>query len=195
MRTILLATVLSVLTLLASSQAADTGVTQAVITTGITSSAEPETTNLTVVDHRVGTITFFTEIVGLRGQTVTHRWYYNGKEISTVSLNIASARTINWSRSSIAPSQLGDWEAKVVDANGRTLASRSFSVVQSGQSVQRVFQQQQVDSCSVRIGQLAKQMEENPTVDYYKFLYDRQVKRCQDNEQILNNQQQLQQQR
>lgn len=189
MRTILLTTVLSVLTLLASSQAADTGVTQAVITTGITSSAQPETANLTVVDHRVGNITFYTEIVGLRGQTVTHRWFYNGKQLSTVSLNIASARTINWSRSSIAPSQLGQWEAKVVDSRGRTLISRRFSVVESEQGVQRVFQQKQVDSCSVRIGQLAQQMNEHPGVDYYKFLYDKQVQRCN------QNQQQLQQQR
>ena len=189
MRTILLTAVISLLALLSSSQATDSGVTQAVITTGITSSAEPETANLTVVDHRVGTITFYTEFVGLRGETVTHRWYYRGKEISSVSLNIASARTINWSRSSIAPSQLGQWEAKVVDARGRTLASRSFDVVESGQSVQRVFQQKQVDTCSVRLGQLSKQMSENPGVDYYKFLYNKQVERCQ------QNQQQLQQQR
>jgi hypothetical protein len=176
MRT-LIATILISLIALASS-AADSGVAQAVITTGITSSAEPQTANLTVVDHRVGAITFYTEIVGLNGQTVTHRWYYRGKEISTVSLNIASSRAINWSRSSVAPSQLGQWEARVVDQSGRVLAARSFNVVESRQSVATVVQQKRVDSCSIKLAKLAKQMEENPTVDYYKFLYDKQSSRC-----------------
>lgn len=172
-----------------SSFAADTGVTQAVITTGVTSSAEPQTSNLTVVDHRVGSIIFYTEIIGLSGQAVTHRWFYNGSQVSTITLNINSMRTVNWSRSSVAPSQLGNWEARVVDSSGRTLASRSFNVVESGQSVARTVQQQQVNSCDVRLSQLQKQMTENPTVDYYRFLYDRQVQRCQ------QNQEQLQQQR
>ena len=176
MKTILL-TVISLI-LLTTSSASDSGVTQAVITTGVTSGAQPQTSNLTVVDHGVGSITFYTEIVGLRGQTVSHIWFFNGKEMSSVTLNLASARSINWSRSSVAPSQTGSWEARVVDRNGRTLASRSFDVVASSRSVADVVQQKQVDSCSVKLTKLAKQMQENPTVDYYKFLYDKQSSRC-----------------
>lgn len=176
MRTILL-TVISLL-LLTTSFAADSGVTQAVITTGVTSGAEPQTSNLTVVDYRVGTITFYTEIVGLRGQTVSHVWYFKGKEVSSVSLSLASARSINWSRSSVAPSQTGPWEAKVIDQKGRVLASRTFDVVESGRSVAAVVQQKQVDSCSIKLAQLKEKVDANPSVDYYKFLYDKQADRC-----------------
>ena len=177
MRTILL-TAISLSLFAPTLFAADTGVTQAVITTGVTSGAEPQTSNLTVVDYRVGSITFYTEIVGLRGQTVSHVWTFNGKEMSSVTLSLATARSINWSRSSVAPSQTGQWEAKVVDQNGKTLASRSFDVVETNRSVAAVVQQKQVDSCSVKLDQLSKQMKENPTVDYYKFLYDKQAARC-----------------
>ena len=179
MRTILL-TVISLLALFTAS-AADGPVTQAVITTGVTPGAQPQTSNLTVVDSRVGTITFYTVISGLVGQQVTHRWYYEGSEVSSITLDMASARSINWSRSTIAPSQLGQWEARVVDSNGRVLASRSFSVVESGQSVSEVVQQRQIDVCQVRLADLQRQMEENPTVDYYRFLYDKQLQRCNGN--------------
>jgi hypothetical protein len=179
MRTIILLIAISLLPILLSSQAAESGVTQAVITTGVTSGARPETANLSVIDSRVGSVTFYTEIVGLRGQTVTHRWFYNGKELSSVTLNLASAHSINWSRSSIASTQLGKWEARVVDQNGRVLASRSFSVVESGQSVAQIIQEKQVDSCSVKLAELKEKMLANPTVAYYKFLYDKQLKRCQ----------------
>lgn len=177
MRTIILTAVISLLLALSSS-ASDSGVSRAVITTGVTSGAQPQTSNLTVVDYRIGTVTFYTEIVGLRGQTITHRWYYKDKEVSSVTLNLASAQSINWSRSSIAPSQLGRWEARVVDQNGRVLASRSFDVVQSNQSVATIIEQKQVDSCSIKLAQLKKKMEENPSVNYYKFLFNKQSSRC-----------------
>ena len=180
MRTILLAVVISLLTL-HTTHASDNGVTQAVITTGVTSGAEPQTSNLSVIDYRVGTVTFYTEINGLQGKTVTHRWYYDGQEMSSITIQLGSNQSINWSRSTIAPSQLGSWEARVVDERGRVLASRSFSVVQSRQSTAAIVQQQQIDACSVRLAQLEQQMNENPTVEYYKFLYDRQVQRCNDN--------------
>lgn len=176
MRTITL--ILISLLLLATSVASDNGVTQAIITTGITSGAEPQTSNLTVVDYRVGSITFYTEIVGLNGQTVSHVWFFKGKQISSVTLVLGSARSINWSRSSVAPSQTGQWEARVIDTGGRILASRSFDVVQTRQSVATIVQQQQVDSCSVKLAQLKQKVEENPDVDYYKFLFDKQASRC-----------------
>ena len=165
--------------LLISTVDADTGpVTQAVITTGVTSSARPQTGNLTNIDHRIGSVTFYTEIVGLQGKTVTHRWYYKGKEISSITLRLASARSLNWSRSSINIDQLGRWEARVVDSSGRVLASRRFSVVESGQSVQQIVEQKQVDSCSIKIANLKDKINENPDVKYYQFLYDKQVARC-----------------
>jgi hypothetical protein len=177
MRTIIILAIISLL-LLTTSSASDVGVTQAIITTGVTSGAQPQTSNLTVVDYRVGSITFYTEIVGLNGQTISHVWFFKGKQISSVTLVLGSARSINWSRSSVAPSQTGQWEARVVDTGGRVLASRAFDVVQSNRSVATIVQKQQIDSCSVKLAQLGQKMADNPDVDYYKFLYDKQASRC-----------------
>ena len=158
--------------------ASDNPVAQAIITTGITKSAQPITDNLSIVDSTIGYVTFYTELVGLNGETVEHQWFYNKQEMSSITMAIGSEQSINWSQSSILPSQLGEWEVKVVDQTGNTLASQRFSVVESRGGVQRAIQQQTVDSCQVKLEDLRKKSEENPDVDYYKFLHDKQASRC-----------------
>jgi len=158
---------------------ADVGVTSAIITTGVTSSARPETANLSVVDRSVGTITFYTEIVGFQGQTVSHRWYYRGDEISSITLTISAAKSLNWSRSSIDVDQIGRWEARVVDQSGNILAARVFDVIEGGTGVRQIVQRKQIDSCQVKLADLQEKVNENPDVDYYRFLLDKQAARCQ----------------
>ncbi len=162
-----------------TSPSADAGVTSAIITTGITSSARPETSNLSVVDRSVGSITFYTEIVGFQGQTVSHRWYYRGDEIASITLTISAAKSLNWSRSSIDVDQLGRWEARVVDRSGNILASRTFDVVSGGTRIEQIVQRKQIDSCQVKLADLQDKIDENPDVDYYQFLFEKQSKRCQ----------------
>lgn len=153
-------------------------VTQAIITTGITKSAQPITDNLSIVDSAIGYVTFYTELNGLNGKTIEHQWFYNQQKISSITMAISSEQSINWSQSSILPSQLGDWEVRVVDQTGNILAARRFSVVESRGGVRRAIQQQSIDSCQVKLEDLRKKAEENPDVDYYKFLHKKQATRC-----------------
>lgn len=180
MKTIL-SIVISILVLIIPSTlpSANVGVTSAIITTGVTSSARPETANLSVVDRSIGTITFYTVIVGFQGQTVSHHWYYRGNEISSITLRISAVRSLNWSRSSIDVNQIGRWEARIIDQNGNILAFRKFDVVESGADMGQIIQRKQIDSCAVKLQDLQDKIDENPDVDYYRFLFKKQSARCQ----------------
>lgn len=177
----ILVTLISLLfiTIPSDIHSASNPVTQAVITTGITSDARPETDNLSVVDFGVGKVIFYTEIVGLQGQTVQHQWIYGNEVMASISMKIGSSRSINWSQTSVGSGQTGRWIAKVVDQSGQVLASRDFDVIGAAQGLKQVVQQRSMDLCSERLAELQAKADENPSVDYYKFLYEQQVKRCQ----------------
>lgn len=172
--------------------AANNHVPQAVVTTGLDANAKP-TEIITSVDRNVGTVFFYTELSGLSGQTVAHRWIHNGKTVATVNIAVRSNYTRTFSRSSINPNHIGRWEVQVVRSNGQVLASRIFTVMQSTKrSVQARVQQQYSASCLERLTQLQKQLQENPDSPYAKFLVQQQQSRCN---QQRDRQQQLQQQR
>jgi len=168
----------------AAVPSADNAVSRAVITTGVTQSAQPMTDNLTVVDNTIGTVTFYTEVIGFLNQTLEHKWFYLDQEVASITMTISSGSSLNWSRSSISPDQLGRWEAHIVDSQGNTLATRSFDVVETG-STSQVVQHLEIDSCSVKIAELEAQMDEHPDVDYYQFLYQKQIDRCDDTRKRL----------
>ena len=154
-------------------------VTQAIITTGVTSSAQPQTDNLSIIDSTIGYVTFYTEINGLNGEVVEHQWLYEHQEISSVAMVIESNKSLNWSQSTISPSQVGQWEARVVDQSGNILAIKHFDVIESSRGIQQVMQKQVINSCAVKLAELEEQIAEHPTVDYYRFLYNKQAERCQ----------------
>lgn len=72
-------------------------------------------------------VLFFTELRELAGQTVTHRWEFQGKVVGDVPLEVGAARWRTYSSKTLDPSQTGEWKASVIDANGQTLAVTTFS--------------------------------------------------------------------
>ncbi|MBK9131326.1 MAG: DUF2914 domain-containing protein [Gammaproteobacteria bacterium] len=71
-------------------------------------------------------IYFFTELRDLEGQTVTHRWTYNGNTMAEVSFTPGSARWRVWSSKELLPDWTGTWTVAVVDAGGTVLTEKSF---------------------------------------------------------------------
>lgn len=59
--------------------------------------------------------------------TIRHVWLFDGKEVATVAQEVKSARYRTWSRKKIGD-RVGSWSFAVTDANGNTLASKSFEV-------------------------------------------------------------------
>jgi hypothetical protein len=81
---------------------------------------------LTEVTTPSGKIYFFTELRDLDGQTVQHRWLYQGQVVAEVAFNVGGSRWRVWSNKSLQPDQLGTWTVEVVDGNGRVIASANI---------------------------------------------------------------------
>lgn len=76
-------------------------------------------------------ISFFTELQGLQGQTVTHRWEHDNKVMAEVKFEVGSARWRVFSSKRLDPSWTGEWKVSVVDANGGTLSASTFTYAAS----------------------------------------------------------------
>lgn len=75
-----------------------------------------------------GQLHFFTEITGMMGRKVEHRWTYRGQPVGTMSFQVGSNRWRTSSRKTILPHQKGEWRVLVVDEAGRTLGGSRFVV-------------------------------------------------------------------
>jgi hypothetical protein len=75
-------------------------------------------------DHRE--VAFFSELRGLEGQTVTHRWEHAGEVAAEVPIEVGGQRWRAYSTKRLDPSETGEWTVSVVDASGRVLETDSF---------------------------------------------------------------------
>ena len=76
-------------------------------------------------------IAYFTEIHDMAGQTVVHRWEYDGRIILEVPIEVGSDRWRAYSTKTLPPSWTGEWKVSVVDAEGHTLSVNTFSFLPS----------------------------------------------------------------
>lgn len=79
-------------------------------------------------------IIYFTEIHDMAGQTVTHRWEYNGKIILEVPIKVETSRWRAYSTKTLDPTWVGEWKVSVVDAAGGTLSVNTFSYMKQPQT-------------------------------------------------------------
>jgi len=100
-------------------------VKRAVICTGITNHEPPD--SLTQVPAKTGKVFFFTEITGMEGKTITHRWIKDGSKVADIRISMASNRYRCHSSRSVS-GKTGNWTAQVIDENGKTLKEVAFTV-------------------------------------------------------------------
>jgi DUF2914 family protein len=100
-------------------------VSRAVICSGIMNH-EP-TDSLTQVPSTTSKVFFFTQINGMEGKTITHRWMKDGSKVAEVKISIASNRFRCHSSRSVS-GKTGYWTAQVLDANGKKLKEVAFTV-------------------------------------------------------------------
>lgn len=76
-------------------------------------------------DRGLSRLYFFTELQGLRGQRIQHRWIINGQRIAEIPVNVSSDRFRASSNMRLSKNRVGTWEVQVVDPHGNILhASR-----------------------------------------------------------------------
>lgn len=69
---------------------------------------------------------YFTELRGLAGQRIIHRWEYEGEVMAEVVFDVGGWRWRVWSRKNLRPEWRGRWEVSVIDQDGRVLQQRSL---------------------------------------------------------------------
>jgi len=110
------------------AQAAQTSgsdaVARSVLTTGIVD-REP-VDRITGLSNDVTRIYYFTELRDLEGETVVHRWEYDGNVMAEVAFEVGAARWRASSSKNLDPSWLGEWSVSVVDAQGNVLQVDHF---------------------------------------------------------------------
>lgn len=103
---------------------AETGVYRSTFTTAI-ENKEP-VSELDVIANDVPKVYFFTELRGLNGHTVTHRWEYSGETMAEVSFEVGGDRWRTWSSKNMLPAWSGVWEVSVLDEGGNIMMQKSF---------------------------------------------------------------------
>jgi len=87
--------------------------------------------NLLSLSSKQRVIYFFTELVQLNNQVVTHRWEYKGKLIADVKFNVKGNRWRVWSKKTLRPDWLGEWRVTVIGQNGQVLGTGKFEYTEA----------------------------------------------------------------
>lgn len=105
------------------------GINRSVFTTAIVDK-EP-VSNLKDVSSDITRLYFFTEITGLNGHTISHRWEYNGQVLAEVNFKVNGERWRTWSSKNMISSWLGKWRVSVIDEGGNIIEQNEFNYVKS----------------------------------------------------------------
>ena len=123
-------TVMVILFLLCSSQAAAQGLTveQTVICKNVVNRAPVDAGNSFA--SSLDKIFCFTKIVGARHPTkIIHIWYFDGTERDRITLSVGGSPWRTYSSKRLRPSDVGPWQVDVLDAGGIMLDRVAFDVV------------------------------------------------------------------
>jgi hypothetical protein len=107
-----------------SFSALSAGITRSAFTTEI-KNKEP-VSEFKHISVDVTRVYFFTELSGLNGHTITHRWEYNGKVMAEVHFQVSADRWRTWSSKNLLASWTGKWQVSVLDEGGNILEKNEF---------------------------------------------------------------------
>ncbi|MEX0900697.1 MAG: DUF2914 domain-containing protein [Gammaproteobacteria bacterium] len=74
-----------------------------------------------------GRVRFFTELRGLEGREVVHRWEYRGQVMAEVLIPVGADRWRAWSSKRLLPAWTGIWQVSVV-TDGEVLGTWTLNV-------------------------------------------------------------------
>ncbi len=99
-------------------------VARAIVTSGISEREPVDDVNQLAAD--AGQAYFFTELRGMQGQRVVHRWEHKGQVMAEVGFDVNGPRWRVWSSKNLMPEWTGVWTLSVVDGAGEVMVSRDF---------------------------------------------------------------------
>lgn len=80
--------------------------------------------------NKTNRIYFFTDLRGLAGQIVTHKWEHDGQVMAEIKFKVGSgSRWRVYSSKNLLPTWTGQWTVSVIDENGEPLNVSIFNYV------------------------------------------------------------------
>ncbi|HEY5603677.1 MAG TPA: DUF2914 domain-containing protein [Gammaproteobacteria bacterium] len=89
------------------------------------------TDDIVMLTNNHDKIFFFNELVNFNGQTIKHRWEYQGKEMAEVEFKVEGSRWRVHSSKVIQPEWTGIWTVITLDEKNNALKVTSFEVVEA----------------------------------------------------------------
>ncbi len=77
-------------------------------------------------------VSFFTETLGMKGHTITHRWLFGGAVQHEVSFEVRGDNWRVWSTQILPAEMAGVWSVEIVDDEGAVLETRSLDFLPTG---------------------------------------------------------------
>jgi hypothetical protein len=72
------------------------------------------------------TVYAFSEVSGLRGQTLRYRWLHNGKAVATVKVGVGGNSWRSYSSKFVTSAMTGNWRVELLGGDNQVLAFREF---------------------------------------------------------------------
>lgn len=85
--------------------------------------------HVTTVDNKHPFVYFFTELKGMTGQTVTHRWEHNGEIVAESRFDVGAPKWRIWSARVLPPNRVGEWTVSVINAVNEVVHSRRLDYI------------------------------------------------------------------
>jgi hypothetical protein len=82
---------------------------------------------VTFVSNDVRKIFLYSDLREMTGQTITHRWIYDGKTVAEVPFEVRGPRWRVWSSKELFEDWIGDWTVEIVGGNGEVIAAETFT--------------------------------------------------------------------
>ena len=114
-----------VLALCLSANAAAGEIRRALFTTGI-DNREPVAIVDSIDSTSSNSVSFYTEITNMSGQTITHQWTHLDKVMFEKTFEVKAERWRVWTSKTLIPNWTGTWTVNVLDDERELLTSKSF---------------------------------------------------------------------
>ena len=117
--------------LLSGAVLAEGSVARGIVTTGV--AVREPVNDLERVLTGNQKVIFFTELRGMEGQTVRHRWSYGEESLAEVEFKVGGPRWRVWSSKNLMPEWGGEWKVEVIDSADNVVSEKRFSFAGDGE--------------------------------------------------------------
>ncbi|MFC1751020.1 DUF2914 domain-containing protein [Pseudomonadota bacterium] len=74
---------------------------------------------------------FFTELKGMTGQKVTHRWVHKGQTMAEIKFNVGAPRWRVWSSKTLLSHWTGQWKVEVLNEQEQVVYTEDLNYIEA----------------------------------------------------------------